>query len=176
MTRYDDICKAAIGNYGLVTASQARKLGVLLKDMLEWVKLGRLEKCGRGVYRLVHYLPTEYDQYAVAVALVGDDAMVWGMSVLAMHNLALVNPDGISIATKRRVRKVLPQWIHIVRLPKNAQMDDFNGIRCQKLAAAIREARGKIMTDRLAAAVRDAERKGLLNVTEVELLTKELSA
>lgn len=175
MTLYDDICDAAIGNYGLVTSSQATRLGVHLKDLLEWVKLGRLEKCGRGVYRLAHYLPTEYDRYAEAVALVGNDSLVWGESVLAMHNLALVNPLQISIASKHRVRKKLPDWIRVIKLPKNAREDDYVGIRCQNLAQAIHDAKGKVMTERLSTAIQDAENKGLLGITEAEALKKEFS-
>ncbi len=46
-------------------ASLAVELDVRLKDLLEWVKIGLLEKCWRDVYRLVHYLPKEYDRYAM---------------------------------------------------------------------------------------------------------------
>lgn len=173
MTLFDDICEAAIGNYGIVTSSQAVGMGVHLKDMLEWVKLGRMVKCGRGVYRIMHYVPTEYDRYAEAVALVGDDAYIWGESVLAMHNLALVNPEKILIASKHRVRKQLPLWISVIKYPENAKVDDFNGIPCQNIVDAIMEARGKIMTERLAMAVREAETKGLLSVPESFALSKE---
>ena len=54
MKLYDSLNDAAISNYGLITSAQAAELGVRLKDLLEWVKIGRLEKCWSGVYRLVH--------------------------------------------------------------------------------------------------------------------------
>ena len=120
MKLYDNINEVALSNYGLITSAQASELGVRLKDLLEWVKIGRLEKCWRGVYRLVHYLPTEYDRYAEALATVGKDAMIWGESVLAMHNLAMVNPDRIEVATTHRVRKKLPVWISLVRLQEDS--------------------------------------------------------
>lgn len=173
MKLYDNINATAISNYGLITSAQATELGVRLKDLLEWVKIGRLEKCWRGVYRLVHYLPTEYDRYAEALATVGNDAMIWGESVLAMHNLAMVNPDKIEVATTRRVRRELPGWIGLVRLQKKPPHDVFNGIRCQPLAEAFRHCKGKVMTHRLAEAIREAEQKGLLGLTEAEALKKE---
>ncbi len=173
MKLYDNINNAALSNYGLITSSQAVELGVRLKDLLEWVKIGRLEKCWRGVYRLVHYLPTEYDRYAEALATVGKDAMIWGESVLAMHNLAMVNPERIEVATTRRVRKELPAWIALARLQEEMPHDEFNGIRCQPLAEAIRHCKGKVMTQRLAEAVREAEQKGLLGFTDAEELKKE---
>ncbi len=173
MKLYDNINATAISNYGLITSSQAAELGVRLKDLLEWVKNGRLEKCWRGVYRLVNYLPTEYDRYAEALATVGMDSMIWGESVLAMHNLALVNPERIEVATTRRVRKELPTWIVLTRLQTEHQHEVFNGIYCQPLVDAFRYCKGKIMTARLAEAVREAERKGLLGFTEAETLKME---
>ncbi len=175
MSLYDNICDHAIANYGLITTAEAEGLGVIRKDIGEWVKLGRLEKLGRGVYRIAHYMPTEYDHYAAAVALVGGDAMLWGDSVLAMHNLAQVNPLHTFVAVNRRVRKELPEWLQVVKLPQDAQEDYFNGIRCQNLASAIRNARGRIMTERLVDAVKNAEKKGLLRLSEARNLKKELN-
>ena len=173
MTLYDRICEQAIGNYGLITTMDAESLGVRRKDLVEWVKLGRLTRLGHGVYRIEHYLPTEYDRYADAVAIVGKDAALWGESVLAMHNLAMVNPLRVQIATGRRVRKVLPKWIELVKKPEGASEDVFEGIRCQNLASVILECRGKLMTDRLHDAIDDASRRGLLRSGEVEVLNKE---
>jgi predicted transcriptional regulator of viral defense system len=173
MKLYDNINEVALSNYGLITSAQASELGVRLKDLLEWVKIGRLEKCWRGVYRLVHYLPTEYDRYAEALATVGKNAMIWGESVLAMHNLAMVNPDRIEVATTHRVRKKLPVWISLVRLQEDSPSDDFNGIRCQPLSAAFRHCHQIIMPQRLAEAIRDAEKKGLLGYSEAKKLKKE---
>ena len=173
MTLYDQICEQAIGNYGLITTMDAESLGVRRKDLVEWVKLGRLTRLGHGVYRIAHYLPTEYDRYAEAVAIVGKDAALWGESVLAMHNLAMVNPLRVQVATGRRVRKALPKWIELVKKPEGAEEDVFEGIRCQNLASVILECRGKLMTDRLLGAIDDASRRGLLRSGEVEMLNRE---
>ncbi|MBR4250685.1 MAG: type IV toxin-antitoxin system AbiEi family antitoxin domain-containing protein [Kiritimatiellae bacterium] len=175
MSLFDRVCEAALDNYGLVTASQAVAAGVRMKDVAEWVKSGRLEKCGRGVYRLVHCLPTEYDRYAEAVALVGPDSHVWGESVLAMHNLAMVNPARITVAAGRRCRRRLPDWVCVIRRPKDAVLDDYNGIPCENLAAAIRGARGTVMPHRLSQAVREAAVRGLLGVAEARALRKEFA-
>ena len=173
MKLYDNINAMAISNYGLITSAQATKIGVRLKDLLEWVKIGRLEKCWRGVYRLVHYMPTEFDRYAEALVTVGEDSMIWGKSVLAMHNLAMVNPDKIEVATIHRVRKKLPAWICVTRIQKTSPSDNFNGIRCQPLPEAFRHCHKIIMTQRLAKAIIEAEQKGLLGVTEAEALKQE---
>ena len=172
MKLYDNINATVPSNYGLITSSQATELGVRLKDLLEWVKSSRLGKCWRGVYRLVHYLLTEYNRYAEALAIVGNDSMIFG-GVFAMHNLAMVNPDKIEVATTRRVRRELPGWIGLVRLQKEPPHDVFNGIRCQPLADAFRHCKGKVMHQRIAEAVREAEQRSLLGFAEAETLKKE---
>ena len=173
MCQYDKICDRAIGNYGLITTAEAEGMGVARKDMGEWLALGRLERLGRGVYRISHYMPTEYDRYAEAVALVGEDSMLWGDSVLAMHNLALVNPLQVKVATRKRVRKGLPDWIKVVKAPVDAKKDVFNGIPCQNLASALLDAKGNILSERLIDAVKEADRRGLLRRREAESLRKE---
>ena len=127
MAQYDDICEEAIANYGLISTERAAELGVHRKELYDWVRLGRLEKCARGLFRIAHYLPTEYDHYAMAVAIVGGDAWLWGDAVLAMHNLALVNPLRYKVAVKRNVRKALPEWIEIVHRFNEADASEFNG-------------------------------------------------
>ena len=174
MAQFDDITEAALGNFGLITAAQAAEMGVRSKDVAEWVRLGRLERRGWGVYRIAHYVPSDFDRYAEATALVGGDAAVWGESVLAMLNLALVNPLHVDVATGKRIRKKLPDWIRLVRKPKDAETESIEGVRCQKLGDAIRQCRGRVMVERLADAVREAGRKGLLGANEVRKLGKEL--
>jgi hypothetical protein len=63
MAQYDDICEEAIANYGLISTERAAELGVHRKELYDWVRLGRLEKCARGLFRIAHYLPTEYDPW-----------------------------------------------------------------------------------------------------------------
>ena len=87
MAQFDDITEAALGNFGLITAAQAAEMGVRSKDIAEWVRLGRLERRGWGVYRIAHYVPSDFDRYAEATALVGGDAAVWGESVAWAQDL-----------------------------------------------------------------------------------------
>ena len=41
MSKFDEISEVAIDNYGVVTAAEAVKMGVALKDAHEWVHSGR---------------------------------------------------------------------------------------------------------------------------------------
>ena len=175
MSKFDEIAELAIDNYGIVTASEAVKLGVALKDVHEWVHNGRLEKAGRGVFRLRNYPYSEYCHYAEAVALVGDGAWIYGDSVLAMHNLALVNPLCTYVATVKRVRRTLPEWIEVVKKSGTEDKDDFNGIPCQNLASVLIEARGRLMLERLHQAIAEARGRGLLSVPDNERVKKEFN-
>lgn len=109
MAHFDDIYELAADNYGLITSAEAKNLGVAKSELNRWVGMGRLLKRGQGVYKLVRYVPTEYDRYAEAVALVGDGSFLFGEAVLAMHGLALANPRHISVGTTKRVRRELPE-------------------------------------------------------------------
>lgn len=60
------------------------------------------------MYKLARWMPTPYDAYAEAVALVGDKAYLHGESMLAMHGLALVDPRAIEVATPKRAQSPRP--------------------------------------------------------------------
>lgn len=174
MTAYEKIYEQAADNYGYITVREASELGVPKSEMSALAKRNRLVRKGYGVYRLTtHYQPTEYDGYAEAVLLGGEGAIVWGESVLAMHDLALVNPPAIEVATDRRVRRTLPPWVKLVRR-KGGNVDYYQGIPCQPLADAIRTCRGTVMDERLVDGIRTAERNGELRLGEAEQLLKEM--
>lgn len=126
------------------------------------------------MYKLVRYVPTEYDRYAEAVALVGDGSFLFGEAVLAMHGLALANPRRISVGTTKRVRRELPEWVQPVTV-SGKTVTSYEGIPSQSLAEAILECRGMVMGERLKSAVEDARREGLITKDEFEHLRKELS-
>lgn len=99
MAHFDDIYDIAADEYGIVTAARAREAGAAPSELNRWCTDGRLLRRGHGVYKLARWVPTPYDAYAEAVALVGDRAYLHGLAVLAMHGLALVDPRAIEVAT-----------------------------------------------------------------------------
>lgn len=174
MTKFDEIYEVALDNYGLITAAEAGELGVGDKDLAVYSRRGWLDRRGHGVYRITRYIPNRLDHYAEAVAFVGPGSAVWGESVLAMGELALVNPGKVTIATPRRVRKKLPSWIKMVCMPKGSRVGWFEGIACQPVADAILACKGIVMRDRLVQALADAEASGLVTTTEAKMLKREL--
>ena len=92
MTAYEKIYEESIGNYGLITSARASELGISNMALVLLAQRGRLIRIGRGLYRLAHWLPTEFDGYAQAVMSVGEEAYLYGESVIALLNLAPTNP------------------------------------------------------------------------------------
>jgi predicted transcriptional regulator of viral defense system len=173
MTHFDEIYEIAADNYGLVTTCEAQRIGVTTVELRRYVKDGRLKRIGQGVYKLTRYVPTPYDQYAVAITLVGMGSYLYGESVLAMHDLALVNPTKISVATAKRVRKELPQWIQVVTAKGENDITCYEGIPSQSVADAIRVSRKYVMKERLTEAIRVAVSEGLIDDKTAESLRTE---
>ena len=175
MNNFEKVYETAADRHGLITVEDAAELGIHRRQLLSWEAMGRLERCGRGVYRLNHHVPTPYDHFAEAVALVGRGSVIYGDGVLAMHNLALVNPPQIQVAVSRRVRRNLPDWIRIVKRTDDIREELFEGIACQPVADAIRTCRGMVMRERLLDAIEEAARQGLVGRQEYNDLKKEFS-
>lgn len=174
MSHFDDIYEIAADNYGLITTAQARELGVTKAELSRWVANGRLERRGRGVYKLAKYVPTDLDPYAEAVALVGNGSFLMGEAVLAMHELALVNPRRLSVGTTERIRKNLPEWIAPVTV-KGKDTTRYEGIPSQTIAEALLDCRGSVMQERLRSAADEAREKGLITKAEYEQVKEGLS-
>lgn len=175
MTKFNDIYEIAADNYGLITSAQARGIGVANNELVQYAKRGKIERIGQGLYRLVRYMPTPYDSYAEAVALIGPEAYLYGESVIAMHELAPTNPTYIYVATPKRVRRKLPTYIKVVQRSGEGGKTVYEGIPSQTIAAAIRSCYGRMMDDRLRNATLAARAKGYLTRIEEQALLEELS-
>lgn len=131
-------------------------------------------KRGRGVYRLAKAMPDEKARYAEAVALCGGGC-IYGESVLALHDLALVNPGKIKVAVNRRINRTLPEWVDVVH-ENHVEQTVYFGIPCQRLSAAIKTCKSIVPRERLISAVADVEREGLIFGNELVELKKEIVA
>ena len=174
MKQYDIIYEHAADNYGLITSSEAKTLGIPNVELAKLAFRGRLQRLGHGVYKIKHYIPTSYDKYATALSFVGNGAAIYGESVLAMHGLALVNPNRIYVAVQSRIRKKLPPYIQIVHPKCALAITEYEGIPSQSVYDAIMACRHTIMTDRLLEAVNEAERQGLITYEEARTARSEL--
>jgi predicted transcriptional regulator of viral defense system len=175
MSHYDAIYEYAVDHYGLITSAEALDMHIPNVELVKLSHRGRLIRLGHGVYRIVHYIPTPLDKYAEAVAMTGYGAYIFGESVLAMHELALVNPLAIYVATQNRVRKKLPAHVMSVYRKDAGQPTNYEGIPSQSVFDAILTCRAAVMSERLREAVKEARRQGLITEAEAKYARKEIT-
>ena len=176
MTYRENLRWVAFDHHGVITTARAAEAGVPAVELRKLARRGALEHVGYGVYRMTEVPPTSVTQYAEAVALVGEGAVVADESVLAIHDLALVNPRTVRVATHHRVRARLPAAVELVhRFLPPADVTDVEGVPTMTVAAALRACRGRVMTERLVQAVDDALDRRLLDRVAAAALRTEVA-
>jgi len=165
----------AMGQYGYVTTNDAKEAGIPAIELAKLAARGRLRNVAYGLYHFDDMPPTRYDQFYEAVKRVGGDAHLTGDAVLALHELALVNPRRIRVGTTRRTRSRFPNWLEVVRdASAPEEIVVVEQIPTTTVARAIRDARKVVMPSRLIEAIPAAVNEGLITETEAEKLRVEL--
>lgn len=156
---------------------QAAAAGVPPVELPKLAEHSGLESVSYGLYRVTDLPQGDHDQYAEAVLRAGDDAYLWGESVLAFHGgLADVNPGQVTVAVTKRTRTKFPPFMRIVRGAADEPTTLYEGIASQTVAAAILICRRRIEPSRLLAAAEHARAEGLLTTAEWDLLQEGLSS
>ena len=164
MTHRERLLVLACASHGVVTTGAAQTAGVPAVEVRRLAARGLLARIGRGVYRMHEAPVTSMSEFAEAVALAGDGAVLVDEAVLSAHGLAQVNLRRIRVATPRRVRAKVPETVEIVRrrVPPD-QRDSIDGVPAMTIEAALLTTRGRVMTERLVTAAHDAADRGLLD-------------
>src|ERR1700732_1899630 len=121
-SRLDELLPLAKQNDGLVTASQARALGILDSVLARLAQRGKLERVARGVYRIPYFPVDRLSQYREAVlwarASQGPEKVALSHeTALAVYGISDVNPSRVHITVPKaaRLRRLKPEWIVIHR-------------------------------------------------------------
>lgn len=158
--------EVALQQYGYFTTRDAADLGITHNEINALVQWGGIMRTAYGVYRFSYEdIPaTGREGYMEAVLAVGRDAFLYADAVLALHDLALVNPARIRVGTPRRVRKgTLSPTIEVVRVSLPPEdLEVYENIPTTTVARALLDCVGVVMTDRLLEAAADAADRGLL--------------
>ncbi len=165
----------ALDQYGFVTTRDAGDLGIPTGELAKLARRGGLQNVAYGVWRFDDIPHTGHDQYMEAVLRVGPGAYLTHDAVLALHELALVNPRRIRVGTAKRARPKIPRYIEIIQrhLPNN-HLTGYDGIPATTVAQALLDSRNFVMADRLIAAAREAAKNGLMTKRETERVLAEL--
>ncbi|MBX3031477.1 MAG: type IV toxin-antitoxin system AbiEi family antitoxin domain-containing protein [Chloroflexi bacterium] len=154
--------EVAHDQHGYITTRDARRLGVPEFALRQLAAYGGLDHVARGVYRFDDFAVTPTSQSMEAVLRAGDGAHLIGDAVLALHGLALVNPDRIRVGVPRRVRASLPPTIRVERRSDSGDLTSYEGIPATTVARAIIDSIGVVPRERLRAAITAARERGLL--------------
>lgn len=165
----------AYDTHGVITVADAREAGVPPVELRKLTARGALRRIGHGVYRMIEAPSNNLDEFAEAVALGGEEAVLADESVLAAYGLGQVNLRKIRVATPRRVRSRLPSTVEIEqRKVPLWDRDYIDGIPAMGVESALLGSRGRIMTERLVDAARKAEQRGLLDSAAAARVIREL--
>ncbi|MDA8401067.1 MAG: hypothetical protein M0008_13690 [Actinomycetota bacterium] len=165
----------ALDKYGYVTTHDAKNLGVPAVELRKIAQRGGVEHVAYGLYRFDDVPHTGRDQFMEAVLRVGPEAYLTHDAVLALYELAMVDPRRIRVATPRRARPLLPGYIEVIQ--RRLDPDEliiYERIPCTAIARALLDCRGLVMKERLADAAREAARRGLLRRSEADSVLAEL--
>ena len=174
----DALRRYAADHHGVVTGATAAALGVRAVELLDRVLGGELALIANDVYRL-YDLITPLTEYAEAVALAGPGAVLADDAVLAMHDLASVNPRRIRVAVPRPLPDGvrLPVTVEVVvRELAPEDVTEVEGIPTMTVAAALRACRGRVVTERLLQGVDRALEEDLLDPATAEVLRVEFAS
>lgn len=164
MTYRQKLRELAFETHRVITTTQAQAVGVPAVELRKLTARGALTRVGHGVYRMDEAPAGELDEYAQAVALGGEGAILADEAVLAAHHLAQVNLRRIRVAAPRRVRAQLPRTVEVFhRIVPDDQRTSIDGVPAMTIESALLGARGRIMTERLIEAAHQARERGLLD-------------
>lgn len=167
----------AYDTHGVITVADAREAGVPAVELRKLTARGALRRIGHGVYRMIEAPSNTLDEFAEAVALGGEDAVLADESVLAAYGLGQVNLRKIRVATPRRVRSRLPNTVELeLRKIPSQDVDYIDGIPAMSVESALLGSRGRIMTERLVDAARRAEQRGLLDPAAANRVIRKLES
>lgn len=166
-TYRDQLFELALEQHGFVSTQDARRLGIPAIELRKLAHRGKLDNIRRGIYQFPQLSGSKNENYLLALLSVRENAYLTGDAVLAFHNLAQVNPRKIRVGTHQRIRHVIPDQIHAsLDITPESEIEVHDGVRATRVARAIIESKGLVMTEQLLGALTQAMEMGLVTGNE----------
>lgn len=181
MTYRRDLWEIAAHQHGIVTVRDAEEAGIPAVELRKLAQREALDAFGNGVYMHADVPLTRFSQPALAVTLAGERAMLHCEAVLDLVGVGQFNPPKIRVATTRRVRRTLPEWLALERRTdiSDENVTSYEGILATTVAQALADVRGRPSLLRWESMVDQAMGLGLVGEQDCEALrlqTKEYSS
>ena len=183
-SRLDELLPVAEQNDGLVTATQARALGIADSVLARLTQRGKLERVARGVYRIPYFPADRLSQYREAVlwarASHGPKQVALSHeTALGVYGISDVNPSRVhlSVPKEARLRRRRPKWIviHWGDLPAS-DVTTHEGLPVTTVTKSVLDvvnATGRLGLARQA--VKDARKEGYISAAEGNRLMRQLN-
>jgi predicted transcriptional regulator of viral defense system len=183
-SRMDELLPLAEQNDGLVTAAQARALGIRDSILARLTQRGKLERVARGVYRIPYFPADPLSQYREAIlwarASHGPEQVALSHeTALGVYGISDVNPARIHLTVPRhaRLRRQKPKWIVIHRGDlRPSDVTTHEGLpvtTVPKSVTDVIETTGRLSLARQA--LKDARKEGYISAAELQRLRRQLS-
>jgi len=183
-SRLEELLPLAEQNDGLVTASQARALGIRDSVLARLTQRGKLERVARGVYRIPYFPADRLSQYREAVlwarASQGPERVALSHeTALGVYGISDVNPSRVHLTVPKdtRLRRRKPKWIVIHRGDLTpSDLTTHEGLpvtTVPKSVLDVMNATGRLGVARKA--IKDARKEGYINAAELNRLTRQLN-
>jgi predicted transcriptional regulator of viral defense system len=183
-SRLDELLPLAEQNDGLVTATQARALGIRDSVLARLTQRGKLERVARGVYRIPYFPADRLSQYREAIlwarASKGPEQVALSHeTALGVFGISDVNPSRVHLTVPKdaRLRRRKPKWIviHQGDLPPS-DVTTHEGLPVTTVAKSVldvMDATGRLGLARQA--IKDARKEGYISAAELNRLTRQLN-
>ncbi|MBM7825023.1 putative transcriptional regulator of viral defense system [Arcanobacterium pluranimalium] len=173
MSKMDAVYEA-VDDFGLISSAEAAKLGVSNVELVQYAHMGKLVRVARGIYRMPVWPFQPQAPYAIAVKAAGENAFLYGESVIALLGLAPTNPTKMWIASTRRIRRNLGSGTVLIRT-NEVNPCWIEGIPCQSVVEAIVAAAPTMGVSRAFDAAREALAQGILTNEEMKVISGKLT-
>lgn len=176
--RWEVLYATAAAQAGYFSLEQARDAGYSPQLLQYHVRVGRIERPLRGVFRLVHFPPSDHEDLVAAWLWSNREGVIGLESALALHDLsdALPAHHDVVVPTswaKRRVRP--PKWIR-VRVADVARADRqwIGPVPVTTPARTLRDCiRFHVAPELVEQAIAQAVRRRLVTRAEVRAMKRE---
>lgn len=159
---------------GIFTLQDARRSGYSQPLVYHFVRAGRFQRLGRGVYRIVEYPRSKNDRVAELSAILGPAAILSNESALAMYPVSDVAPSEYHFTIPRSKRYTHPPAndvvIHTVSTPLDQRdVVKRHGFKMTSLARSIVDsARTGTAPEQIQSAIRAGLTRGLLREDDLK--------
>ena len=175
--RWNALYERAAGQAGYFTLGEANEAGYSSQLLSYYLRIGRVERWGRGLFRLVQFPASEREDL-VPVWLWSDRKGVFGLeTALSIHELSDVLPahHDLIVPTSERARRVrAPRGVRVYFDDVPAAEREWHGaVPVTTVARTLRDCvRHHVAPDVVRQAIREAKSRGLVTASEARAIAK----